>query len=77
MLQAQARFTINAASDDPVAGWQKMDIDGRWVWVNPVPALTSADIHGAEPGTDRNFGNYVKVAFTNAGAKKMRDLTTA
>jgi preprotein translocase subunit SecD len=76
VLQAQVRFTINAASDDPVAGWQKMDIDGRSVWVNPAPALTSADIQGAEPGTDRNFGNYVKVAFTDAGAKKIRDLTT-
>ena len=29
VLQAQVRFTINAASDDPVAGWQKMDIDGH------------------------------------------------
>jgi hypothetical protein len=25
-------------SDDPVAGWQKMDFDGRSVWVNPAPA---------------------------------------
>jgi len=77
VLQAQVRFTINAASDDPVAGWQKMDIDGRSVWVNPAPALTSADIQDAEPGTDRNFGKYVNLAFTDAGAKKIRDLTTA
>jgi preprotein translocase subunit SecD len=75
-LQAQARFTINAAAEDPVPGWQKMDAEGRAVWVNPQPALTSADIQGAEPATDRNFGNFVKVVFTEAGARKMRELTT-
>jgi len=77
VLQAQARFTMNAASDDAVPGWQKMEIEGRSIWVNPAPALTSADIQGAEPASDRNNGNVVKVVFTDAGAKKMRELTTA
>jgi preprotein translocase subunit SecD len=77
VLQAQAQFTINAAAEDPVPGWQKMDIDGRSVWVNPTPAITSSDIQGAEPATDRNYGNFVKVIFTDGGAKKMRELTTA
>jgi preprotein translocase subunit SecD len=76
-LQAQSRFTINAASDVSVPGWQKMEIEGGSVWVNPTPALTSADIQGAEPAADRNRGNFVKVMFTEAGAKKMQDLTTA
>ena len=76
-LQAQAQFTINAAADDPVPGWQKMDIDGRSVWVSPTPAITSSDIQGAEPAADRKYGNFVKVIFTDAGAKKMRELTTA
>jgi preprotein translocase subunit SecD len=77
VLQAQAQFAINAAAEDPVAGWQKMDIERRSVWVNPTPAITSSDIQGAEPATDRNYGNFVKVIFTDAGAKKMRELTTA
>src|SRR5213594_2886345 len=77
VLQGQARFTMNAASDDAVPGWQKMEIEGRSVWVNPAPALTSADIQGAEPASDRNYGNFVKVVFTDAGARKMRELTTA
>jgi preprotein translocase subunit SecD len=77
VVQAQARFTINAASDDAVPGWQKMEINGHSVWVNPTPALTSADIQGAEPASDRNYGNFIKVAFTEAGGRKMRDLSTA
>src|SRR6266571_378922 len=77
VLQAQAQFTMNAAAEDAVPGWQKMDVEGRAVWVNPTPALTSADLQGAEPASDRNYGNFVKVIFTDAGARKMRELTTA
>jgi preprotein translocase subunit SecD len=76
ILQAQARFTLNAASDEAVPGWPKMEIEGGSVWVNPMPALTSADIQGAEPATDRSYGQFVKVVFTDAGARKMRDLST-
>ena len=68
VLQAQAQFTINAAAEDAVPGWQKMEIEGRAVWVNPTPALTSADIQGVQPATDTNYGNFVKVLFTDAGA---------
>jgi hypothetical protein len=73
VLQAQAQFTVNAAADDAVPGWQKMEIEGRAVWVNPTPALTSADIQGAQPATEPNYGNFVKVSFTAAGARKMRE----
>ena len=76
-LHAQAQFTINAAAEDAVPGWHKMDLEGRSVWVNPTPAITSSDIQGAEPAADRNYGYFVKVLFTDAGAKKMRELTTA
>ena len=76
-LHAQAQFTINAAAEDAVPGWHKMDLEGRSVWVNPTPAITSSDIQGAEPAADRNYGNFVKVLFTDAGAKKIRELTTA
>src|SRR5438552_14102236 len=77
VLQAQAQFSINAAAEDAVPGWQKMEIEGRSVWVNPTPALTAADIQGAEPAADRNYGQFVAVTFTDAGAQKMRDLSTA
>lgn len=77
VLQAQAQFTINAAAENPIPGWLKMDIEGGSVWVNPAPGITSADIQGAEPAADRKYGNFVKVIFTDAGAKKMRELTTA
>src|SRR5262249_32099430 len=77
VVQAQAQFTINAAAEDSVAGGRIMDIEGRSVWVNPTPAITSSDIQGAEPAADRNYGNFVKVIFTDAGARKMRELTTA
>jgi len=75
-LQAQAQFTINAAAEDAVPGWQKMEIEGRAVWVNPTPALTSADIQGVQGATNTNYGNFVKVLFTDAGARKMRELGT-
>ena len=77
VLQAQSQFTMNAASDNAVPGWQKMEIEGRSVWVNPTPTLTAADIQGAEPAADRNYGQFVAVTFTDAGAQKMRDLSTA
>lgn len=76
-LQAQSQFTMNAASDEAVPGWQKMQIDDRSVWLNPMPALTAADIQGAEPASDRNSGQFVSLTFTEAGARKMRDLSTA
>jgi preprotein translocase subunit SecD len=75
--QAQLQFTMNAASDEEVPGWQKMQIGDHTVWVNPTPALTAADIQGAEPATDRNSGRFVNLVFTETGAKKMRDLSTA
>jgi preprotein translocase subunit SecD len=77
VLQAQAQLTMNAAANEPVAGWQKMEIEGRSVWVNPTPALTSADIQGAEPASNRDYGNFVAIVFTDAGSKKMQELSTA
>src|SRR5215831_2199422 len=49
VLQAQGQFTIHAASAEPVAAWQKMDAGDKSVWVNPTPALTSADLERAIP----------------------------
>jgi preprotein translocase subunit SecD len=76
-LQAQGQFGIHAASAEPVAGWQKMESGNRSVWVNPTPGLVSSDVERALPqrGTDGN--NSVTVVFTEAGAKKMRELSAA
>ena len=76
-VQARTQLTFNAAADNAVPGWQKMEVDGHAVWVNPAPALTSADIQSAQPATDPSYGNLVKTIFTDAGARKMRELTTA
>jgi len=74
LLQAQAQLTIHAASDQPVAGWQRMNYNNQAVWVSPTASLTSADILRAEPST-RDGGRAVGVIFNDAGAKKMTDLS--
>ena len=74
VLQAQAQFTIRAASDQPVAGWDRMQAEDRPVWVSPTASLTSADILRAEPGRDSNGRMAVTITFTDDGARKMHDL---
>jgi len=56
------------------AGWQKMEIEGRAVWVNPTPALTSATFR-AFSRHGYKLRNFVKSPFHDAGARKMRELT--
>ena len=77
VLQAQAQFTIRAASDQPVASWDQMQADDRPVWVSPTVSLTSADILKAEPGRDSNGRMAVTIIFTDDGARKMHDLAVA
>ena len=74
LLQAQAQFTIHAASDQPVPGWQRMDYNNQAVWVSPTASLTSADILRAEPST-RDGARAVGVIFSDSGARKMTDLS--
>src|SRR5215471_8867999 len=76
-LQAQGQFGIHAASAEAVTGWQKMDSEGKSVWVNPVSALVSADIERAVPGRSADGHNNVTLMFTESGAKKMRELSAA
>ena len=76
-LQAQGQFSIHAASAEPVAGWQKMESQDKSVWVNPIPSLASADVERAVPFKDTQGHNSVSLTFTEAGAKKMRDLSAA
>jgi preprotein translocase subunit SecD len=75
LLQAQAQFTIHAASDQPVAGWTRMQYNNQTVWVSPTASLTSADILRAQPSKTSDGATAVGVVFNDAGAKKMTDLS--
>lgn len=76
-LRGQSQFSIHAASSEPVAGWQKMQSEDKSIWVNPIPALVSADIERAVPFKDPKGHNGVSTTFTEVGAGKMRELSAA
>ena len=77
LLQAQAQFSVRAASDQQVTGWDRMDYDNHAVWVSPEISLTSADILRAETTKGHDGRTAVSVIFTEAGARKMAQLSTA
>ena len=78
LLSGQGSLEIRAASNTAIAGWQQMPAPGgRAVWVSPTTALTSTDIARAEPRTDAKGERTVGVVFTEAGARKMAQLSTA
>lgn len=74
-----AQLSIRAASAEPVQGWQRMQVENsdRVVWVSPTSALTGSDIESAKPETTPEGNNRVAVVFTDAGAQKIRELSTA
>lgn len=77
-LYGQGSLEIRAASNTAIAGWRQMPApDGRTVWVSPTTALTSADIARGEPRTDAKGERTVGVVFTEAGARKMAQLSAA
>ena len=76
MAQAP-QFSIRAASAEPVDGWNRMELDGRAVWVSPTVSLTSADIAKAEPATMPDGKKAIGIEFNDAGADKMRRLSAA
>ena len=79
VLHAQPSFSLRAASEDAVAGWEKMGSAdaGKFAWVSPVLAVTSEDVESARPVINDDGQRIILVAFTDVGAKKMHDLTTA
>ena len=80
VIDAQAQFSIRAASAEPVEGWQRMQVEhsDRVVWVSPTPSVTASDIGNAQPQVRPKTGDKViAVVFTDAGAKHFADLTTA
>src|SRR5215469_12363417 len=80
VLQAQSQLSIHAASATPVEGWERMQVEhtSRFVWVAPTAALTANDIEQAEPVVPPDDGyRVIVITFTDEGAMKARDLSTA
>ena len=79
LLAQSSQLSIRAASNEPVQGWQRMQVENsdRIVWISPSPAITGSDIESAKPETTPQGDNRVAVVFTDAGAQKMRELSTA
>jgi preprotein translocase subunit SecD len=79
IAEAQPRFSIRAASFQPVEGWQRMQLEHseKMVWVAPTAAVVGSDIEKAQPEIRDTGDRVIRVVFTDAGAKKIRDLTRA
>jgi preprotein translocase subunit SecD len=79
IMQAEAQFSIRAASARPVEGWQQMQVEhsDRTVWVAPTAAVVASDIEKAQPEVRADGTRVIRVVFTDGGANKIRDLTTA
>ena len=82
------RFSLRAASVEPVEGWQTMRVEHCQgerciVWVSPTVALTESDIEQAQPevspngDSDTGLIQRVRIVLTDVGAKKLHDLTEA
>jgi preprotein translocase subunit SecD len=79
IADAHAQFSIRAASGEPVDGWQRMKLEysEKTVWVSPIAAVVASDIEKAQPEIRADGDTVIRVVFTEAGAEKIRDLTTA
>jgi preprotein translocase subunit SecD len=85
---ATPRFSLRAASVEPVDGWQTMRVEHCQgerctLWVSPTVALTESDIEQAQPevspngDSDTGLIQRVRIVLTDVGAKKLHDLTEA
>ena len=78
ILNGQAPVEIRAASSSAVTGWRQMaSPGGNPLWVAPDIRLTSADIARAEARKLPDGGPAVAIVLTDAGAKKMAELSAA
>ena len=78
ILNGQAPVEIRAASSSAVTGWRQMSSPGgNPLWVAPDIRLTSADIARAEARKLPDGGPAVAILLTDAGAKKMAELSAA
>jgi preprotein translocase subunit SecD len=77
ILNGQTAVEIRAASASAVAGWRQMASPrGEPLWVAPTIQLTSADIERAEAANTPDAGPAINIVLTDAGAKKMAELST-
>ena len=78
VINGQNAVEIRAAASSAVAGWKQMSAPGGSpLWVAPTVQLTSADIARAEAGSDQAAGPFVSMVLTDAGAKKMAELSAS
>src|SRR5438093_13325821 len=80
--RAQSRLSLRAASVEPVDGWQTMRVEHCQgerctVWVSPTAAITQSDIESAQPEVRADGYRVIHLILTDAGAKKLHDLTEA
>ena len=79
-VQAHAQFSLRAASAEPVDGWQQMQIENCQsrctVWISPTAAIVASDIESAHQ-ENVDGATRIAIVFTDAGAQKFTDLTTA
>jgi preprotein translocase subunit SecD len=77
IAQSPVQFSIRAASEQPVEGWRRMQVEHseRMVWVAPTAAVVAGDIEKAEPEVRDDGDTVIAVVFTDSGANKIRDLT--
>src|SRR4051812_41776741 len=77
-LQAHAQFSVRAASDEAVTGWQEMPTeDNHTIWVSPTASLTASDFESMTPYVNPGDIWFMKIVLTDDGAKKMRALSIA
>jgi len=77
-LQARAELSVRAASEDAVAGWQRMPTEeNKTIWVSPTTGLTASDFQSMTPYVNPGDIWFMKIVLTDDGAKKMRALSMA
>ena len=77
VAQAQTQFSIRAASDESVPGWNPMQLGNQTIWVSPASSLTPADILRATPEKGADGRTSVGIVFNETGTRKMKDLSVA
>src|ERR1041384_2229530 len=79
--QAHAQFSIRAASDTAVDGWEQMPIENCQSqclrWVSPTAAIVASDIEKAQPQVRVDGDRVIGVTMTDTGAEKLRAFTEA
>ena len=75
--QARGQFSIHAASDQAVPGWNRTQFQDKTIWVNPMISLSPSEILRALQTAEPNGRLSVDITFTDAGAQKMRNLSAA